>query len=58
MRISKAGHREVKQLLTKLGETDEGAERAALANEVVTQTDGAHGDRRGHRVSAGEVRGG
>ena len=37
MRILKADHREVKQLLTKLGETEEGAEREALANEVVTK---------------------
>jgi hemerythrin superfamily protein len=37
MRILKADHREVKQLLTKLGETEEGNERAALANEVVTK---------------------
>ncbi len=37
MRILKADHREVKQLLTKLGETEEGAEREALADEVITK---------------------
>lgn len=37
MRILKADHREVKQLLTKLGETDEGTEREALAQEVVAK---------------------
>jgi len=37
MRILKADHREVKTLLTKLGETDEGAEREKLADEVVTK---------------------
>ncbi len=37
IRILKADHREVKQLMTKLRETEEGAERTALANKVVTK---------------------
>jgi hypothetical protein len=37
MRILKADHREVKGLLTKLAETEEGSERHALAAEVVTK---------------------
>jgi hemerythrin-like domain-containing protein len=37
MRILKADHREVKSLLTKLAETEEGSEREQLANEVVTK---------------------
>jgi hemerythrin-like domain-containing protein len=34
MRILKADHREVRQLLTRLAETDEGSEREELAAEV------------------------
>jgi len=37
LRILKADHREVKQLLDKLGETDEGQERESLTSEVVTK---------------------
>ena len=37
MRILKFDHRDVKELLTKLAETDEGAERRALVDEVTTK---------------------
>lgn len=37
MRILKADHREVKGLLTKLADTDEGPEREQLANELMTK---------------------
>lgn len=37
MRILKADHREVEKLLTKLADTEEGADREALAEELVTK---------------------
>lgn len=37
MRILKADHREVEQLLTKLADTDEGSERDDLVNELSTK---------------------
>ena len=56
MRILKADHREVEKLLDKLADSEEGAEREQMVDELVTKLTCPHGCRGIDRVSAGQDR--